>query len=90
MDTTWFAKQILDFQKSTFDNTFNAVAMFQDHTENVAETLNQQATWAPEEAKRTMDQWTVAFKKGRDDFKKAVDDNFAAARSAFAPATKEG
>ena len=90
MDTTWFAKQIIDFQKSTFDNTFNAVTMCQDHTEKVVDTLSQQATWAPEEAKRAMSQWTEAFKQGRDDFKKAVDDNFETARSIFASATKEG
>lgn len=76
MDKTLLAKQMIDFQKSTFDNAYNAVTMIQDHTERVANTLFEQATWFPEESKRMISQWTDIYKKGRNDLKDAIDDSF--------------
>ena len=76
MDTTWMAKQMIDFQKTTFDNTYNAVVMLQDHMEKVVSTLVEQATWVPEESRRLGNQWTETYKKGRDDLKTVADDNF--------------
>ena len=75
MHSSWIAKQMIDFQKTMFDNTFNA--MVQDHTEKLANTLFEQATWIPEESSRVINQWTEIFKKGRNDFKVAVDDSFS-------------
>lgn len=70
------AKQIIDFQKSTFDNSFNAVVMLQDHAERMTKTVMDQATWLPEEGKKVMDEWVQMVKKGRDDFKELIDQNF--------------
>jgi hypothetical protein len=70
------AKQIIDFQKSTFDNSFNAMVMLQDQTERLTRTMMDQAGWLPEESKKMMDGWAQMVKKGRDDWKELVDDNF--------------
>jgi uncharacterized coiled-coil DUF342 family protein len=68
-------KQMLDFNKATFDNTFNAMAMLQEQTEKMANTLLERAT-LPEEGKRAVNEWVNAYKKGREEFKKSVDASF--------------
>jgi polyhydroxyalkanoate synthesis regulator phasin len=89
MDSSWIAKQMIDFQKTTFDHTFDAMVMLQDQTEKVANTLFEQATWFPEEGKRVIIQWTEIYKKGRDDLKSAVDDHFSKMVDLLSPA-KQG
>jgi len=36
----------------------------------------EQATWLPEQGKKALDEWVQTFKKGREEFKKAVDESF--------------
>jgi len=76
MDSTWMPKQLVDFQKSIFENTFSALVMIQDNTEKVAKTLVEQATWFPEENKRFIGQWTDTYKKSRTELKDTIVDNF--------------
>lgn len=76
MDSAKITKQMIDFQKTTFDNTFSAMVMLQEQTERMANTLLEQAAWMPEEGKKVINDWVKAYKKGREDFKKSVDDNF--------------
>jgi len=85
------AKQMIDFQKSTFDNAFSAGVMLQDQAEQVLSTTIQQNLWIPEEGKRAVDQWLQALKAGRADFKEIVDDSFKNVSeflSPVAPATR--
>ena len=76
MDSAKITKQMIDFQKTTFDNTFSAMIMMQEQTERMANTLLEQAAWMPEEGKTVINDWVKAYKKGREDFKKGVDENF--------------
>jgi division protein CdvB (Snf7/Vps24/ESCRT-III family) len=76
METEKFAKQVIDFQKATFDNTFTAVTMLQDQTERMVNTMIEQATWLPEESRRAIDEMVGTYKKGRADFKGVIDENF--------------
>ena len=39
--------------------------------------LMEQAVWLPEDGKKAIYEWGSVYKKGRDDFKKSVDDNFS-------------
>ncbi len=50
MEPQKIAKQMIDFQKTTFDNMYNSMVMLQDHTDKLANTLFEQATWIPEES----------------------------------------
>ena len=84
MDTAKMAKQMIDFHKATFDNTFNAMVMLQDQTEKMVNSFMEQATWLPEEGKRVIDEWLKGYKKGREDFKKLADDNFKKVEDFFA------
>jgi hypothetical protein len=76
MDNIWFAKQILDFQKSAFTNAFNAYAMIQDQSQKMLGAVAEQAVWLPQQSRQQLDQWVASAKKGINDYKKAVDDSF--------------
>ena len=88
METEKFAKQMIDFQKATFDNTFTAVTMLQDQAERMVNTMLEQATWLPEESRRVIDEMAGALKKGRTDFKGAIDENYKKVAAFFDAAQK--
>lgn len=76
MEPTEIAKQMIDFNKAAFNSGFNAMMTLQDQTEKMASNLVDQASWIPAEGKKGIHEWVQACKKGRDDFKKAADENF--------------
>jgi len=82
------AKQMIDFNKSSFDNTFTAMMLLQEQTEKMVNSFLSQANWLPEEARKTLDEWLASYKKGRDDFKKIVDESFQKVEEYFAKATE--
>lgn len=88
MEPKTIAKQMIDFQKSAFDNTFNAMVMFQEQTERMVNTLLDQATWLPEEGRKVINEWAGAYKKGCVDFKNAVDENFIKVADVFSDSEK--
>ena len=88
MDATKITKQMIDFQKATFDNTFNAMVMLQDQAERMSKTLLEQATWLPEEGRTAIRDWVGAYQSGREEFKKNVDDNFQKVEAFFEGAAK--
>jgi hypothetical protein len=79
-------KQMIDFQKTTFENSFNAMTGLQEQGEKVMETFLNQATWLPNEGKKAVLNWVDAFKKGRDQFKQTVELNFSKMESGFGAA----
>jgi len=84
MDQKEMLKQMMDFNKKAFDNTFNAMVLFQDQQEKMVNTLLEQATWMPQEGKKVVTEWVQAYKKSRDDFKKAAEDGFKKVEDFFA------
>jgi polyhydroxyalkanoate synthesis regulator phasin len=88
MDQTQLFKQMIEFQKATFDNSFNAMVTMQEQAEKMATTFLEQATWLPEEGKKVVTDWIKAYKKGYEDFKKAVDENFKRVEEFFASSSK--
>lgn len=72
-----YVKQIIDFQKTAFDNTFNAIVQFQDQAEKVAHEVMGQMPWIPEEGKKVFDDSVKMFKNAREDYKNLVKDGFA-------------
>jgi len=76
MEQKQILKQMIDFNKATFDNSFSAMVMLQEQTERMANQLLDQAGWLPEEGKKAIGDWVNAYKTGRADFKKSVDDSF--------------
>lgn len=78
------AQQMIGFQKTLFENAYNAMILVQDQTEKMADSLMDQMTWMPEDGKKAVKDSVKMYKKARDDYKKAVDDGFSKLDSLFA------
>lgn len=83
MDQKQIVKQMLDFNKSSFNNAFNAMVMVQNQAEAMSNSLLEQATWIPEEGKKAVHEWIKACKKGREEYKKLVDDAYQKVENLF-------
>jgi hypothetical protein len=77
-------KQMINFNKTAFDNSFNALVTLQEQTEKMVNGFLEQATWLPEEGKKVTLDWVKAYRKGCEDFKKTVDENFKKVEDFFA------
>jgi hypothetical protein len=71
-----YVKQIIDFQKTTFDNTYNTIVQIQDQAEKLAQDAIRQMPWIPEEGKKAFDDSIKMFKNAREDYQKMVNDGF--------------
>ncbi|HNU74821.1 MAG TPA: hypothetical protein PLE36_14055 [Deltaproteobacteria bacterium] len=76
MDMKSMALQMVDLQKAAFDNGYETLVTMQDQAEKVFNAFVDQTGWFPSESKGVLSEWVSMYKKGRDDFKKAVDDGF--------------
>ncbi len=88
MDAKKMGKQMMDFYKSTFDNSFSAMMMLQEQMERMANLYWGQMVNVPDEVKKGVTEWTKSYKKNCEDFKKVVDDNFKKLESLFQEAEK--
>jgi polyhydroxyalkanoate synthesis regulator phasin len=76
MDPKQIAKQMISFNKTALDNTFDAMTALQEQTEKMMSMYLEQAPLIPEEGKKAINDWLKAYKKGRADFKAAADENY--------------
>ena len=83
------AKQMIDFHKATFDNTFNAMSILQEQTERMVNMFLEQSPWVPEEGRQAINDWVKAYKKGRTSFKESVDDSYKKVDDFFSGVNKE-
>jgi len=83
MDQKKLLKQVVDFNKATMDNAYNAMCLMQEQAERMGQSTLDQATWLPEEGKKVLTDLMAAYKKGRDDFKKGVDEAFKKVEAYF-------
>lgn len=81
MENKEIVKQLLDLQKTSFDNCFLAMSVFQEQAERFLKAYVDHAPGMSDEGKKVIDQWTDLYKKGFDDFKKAVDEAYDKAES---------
>jgi hypothetical protein len=89
MDPLKITKQMIDFNKASFDNTFTAMVLLQEQTEKMVNAFMEQATWLPGEGRKALNEWVETVKKGREDFKKVVDQGFGKVEDYFAEAGKK-
>lgn len=84
MDPKQVTKQMIEFNKTAFDNSFNAMAALQEQTERMINMFIDQSPWLPEDGRKVIRDWSKAFRKGREDFKKSVDDSYKKVETLFA------
>lgn len=83
MDQKQIMKQMIQFNKTALDNSFKAMTMVYDQNEKMVETMLNQSTWLPENGRKAINDWMDAFKKGCNDFKTMLDDNYSKVESFF-------
>ena len=76
MDQKQIAQQMIQFTKTTFENTFDAITVLQEQTEKLIGTYLDQMPLLPEEVKKAIADWMNAYKKGREEFKAAVNEKY--------------
>lgn len=90
MEPTDFAKQIVDYQKTTFNSAFNAIVRLQDQATNLTATYLEKTLGLPEESREAFNQWVAACKKGREEVKNTIDQNFNTVEGFFTQAKPAG
>lgn len=88
IDPNQMLKQMLEFNKTAFDNSFNAMLTIGEQNEKMVNVFLEQATWMPEEGKKLIKEWVETYKKGNLDFKKAADANYKKVVDYFESAKK--
>jgi hypothetical protein len=83
MEPKQIAKQMIDFSKSAFDNSFEAMAVIQDQTEKMVNALIEQNAMIPEDGKKAILDWILSYKRGRADLKTAAEESFKKVESFF-------
>jgi hypothetical protein len=76
MDLKKLGQEMIDFYKTTFDNSYNAIMMLQEQTERMTNMYWGQMVNLPQEAKKSLNEWTKSYNKNCEEFKKVVDDGF--------------
>jgi len=88
MDPKKMGKQMIDFYKTSFGNSFSAMTMLQEQMERMANLYWGQMVNVPDEVKKGLAEWTKSYKKNCEDFKKVVEDSFKKLESFFQEADK--
>ena len=76
MDQKEIVKQMIQYNKTAFENTFSGLVMLQDQMEKTMDMFIKQSAWLPAEGKKVVDEYSKACKKARENFKNAVDESF--------------
>lgn len=76
MEQGKITKQMIEFHKTTFDNTFNAMEILQEQTEKMVNMFLEQAPWLPAEGKQAVNEWVKTYKKGREAFKEGANESY--------------
>ena len=82
-DYTQVTKQIVDFQKMSFANWYNAVSMVQDQTRSTIDTILNQNSWIPEQGRSAIQSWINVCSQEQAHFKDFVDQGFSSAEQFF-------
>jgi hypothetical protein len=88
MDPKKMGKQMIDFYKTTFDNSFSAMMMLQEQMERMTNMYWGQMVNLPDEAKKGLADWTKSYKRNCEDFKKMMDESFKKLESFVTEAEK--
>ena len=88
MDQKQIAKQMVEFNKTVFDNSFTAMVTLQDQTEKMIVSFLDKAAWMPAEGEKAISDWIGSYRKGREDFKAAADDRYKKVADYFAAKQK--
>jgi len=90
MDSQQITRQMLQLNKMAFDNTLNSMIAMQEQLEKMIEMYLKQLPMIPAEGKKVIEDWMNTYKKGRADFKVAIEENYKKAEEFFLTRGTEG
>jgi hypothetical protein len=82
-------KQMIEFNKSAYENASKNLNMIQEQMEKMLNQCIDQAVGIPEEGRKAAKEWAKVYKKGFDDFKKLMEDNYKRLGELFQEKTEE-
>ena len=84
MDQKKLFRQMLEFNKTAFDNNFKATSLFQSQSEQYILRFLNNADWIPEESKIMTTEWLSTYRKNYENFKACADENYRKIMDSFA------
>jgi hypothetical protein len=76
MDQKLIAKQMIQFNNTEIENSFNTMMMAYKQNEKIAGEFLDKAAWLPEEGKKAIRNWMTNYKTGCEYFKSLVDESY--------------
>jgi len=69
-------KNLIQFQRTIFNNTYSAIATLQDHTVKISLNIISNLPWYPDEARKALTEAFDLYEETRENVKKNIDDTF--------------
>jgi len=69
-------KTMIDFNKTVFNNGYEAMIAAQEQSENFMNSYMKNNEFIPKEGQKTVDYWVGIYKEGQKEFKKMMDKGF--------------
>ena len=82
MNTAYFT-QVIDYQKTLFDNTYDTVVKLQEQGSQMVDWMVEKNALIPEDAKKQCAYWTDYFQQNQKNYKAYVDENFEKVKGYF-------
>lgn len=83
MEYSQITKQVIDFQKMSFANWYNAMTMAQEQANSAVDMVLEQNSWMPEQGRQALQNWMNACQEESGRFKSYVDEGFAGLEKYF-------
>jgi hypothetical protein len=76
MEAEKLTKQMIEFQKTVFNNTFEIVMAVQDQSEEISRSWCEKNSILPDQSKKVMLEWGHIIKQSLKEYKKAINLGF--------------
>jgi len=83
MDQKKISQQMIEFNKTVFDNNFNMMKTLHEQTKQVVNKFWEKSPFFSEEGKKVINAWGRIYQQSCDDFKNITDSNFTKADDFF-------
>jgi hypothetical protein len=83
MEAEKLAKQMIGFQKTAFNHTFDMVMAVRDQSEKITCSWCEKNGILPDQSKKVMLEWGHVIKKNLEEYKKVINDGFNTIESCF-------
>lgn len=83
MEAEKLAKQMIGFQKTAFNHTFDMVMAVRDQSEKITRSWCEKNGILPDKSKKVMLEWDHVIKQNLEEYKKVINDGFNTIESCF-------